>query len=641
MRREGTIPRLVFLSAAAGLVLATALWVFAFMPHRSTLPLPDNDPRWAYAGPFRNVNPAVHYVAEERCADCHADIARSFAAHPMGRSLLPIKQVSVKPQNSGKHNPFEAHGSQFLVWSDQDHVWHKRMRLGPDGRPIAEREWEVQYVLGSGTHGYAYLTSQQGFLYETPISWFTQKQMWDLSPGFDETLLAGRAVVPECLFCHANGAQHVQGSLNHYAEPLFDGYAIGCQRCHGPGELHVASREQAGPVADKIDYTIVNPRHLERSLREAVCEQCHLQGKMRVLRRGRGQYDFRPGLPLDEFVSPFVAAGGATGTSKAVGQVEQMYESRCFQGSSGAEPLGCISCHDPHEDVPASRRVAYYRARCLRCHEQQGCSLPRAERLRRTTQDSCMVCHMPRYSTMDIPHAASTDHRILRFGKPPTSERKPPMLGGGLPIVPFYAVAGGEALQEVDRDRAVALVNLGLLGNETASRVLNQTVPVLDAALQRAPDDVLAAEARGYALALEARQTEALAAFEAVLAQAPEHELSVVGAAKMADALRRLGLARDYWRRAVAMNPQEPSYRRHLALLLVKQADWDEALAQCQEWQHLDPFSVEARATRVWCLLALGNKEEARAEFARIEGLAPSNLHELRIRFEHRLREKG
>jgi hypothetical protein len=62
----------------------------------------------------------------------------------------------------------------------------------------------------------------------------------------------------------------------------------------GPGELHV--RRRRGQKADPGDGddTIVNPRRLEPALREAVCEQCHLQGQARVLRRGRGPFDYRP-----------------------------------------------------------------------------------------------------------------------------------------------------------------------------------------------------------------------------------------------------------------------------------------------------------------------------------------------------------
>ena len=97
--------------------------------------------------------------------------------------------------------------------------------------------------------------------------------------------------------------------------------------------------------------TDVNPSRLEPALRAAVCEQCHLQGQVRVLRRGRGVFDFRPGLPLEQFWAVFEFAQDESAAPKAVGQVEQMQQSRCFQASDGA--LGCSSCHDPHR-LPAA-----------------------------------------------------------------------------------------------------------------------------------------------------------------------------------------------------------------------------------------------------------------------------------------------
>ena len=49
-------------------------------------------------------------------------------------------------------------------------------------------------------------------------------------------------------------------------------------------------------------------------------------------------------------------------------------------------------------------------------------------------------------------------------------------------------------------------------------------------------------------------------------------------------------------------------------------------------------MSAPARTARVSCLLATGNKQEARAEFARVEALAPANLRELHIRFDKKLK---
>jgi hypothetical protein len=624
---------LVFL-ASVGLCVAIALGLLAvFFPWQrkdNGRAIKPSDPRLSYAGPFRNVDPSVRYVPDGHCADCHRKKAQSYREHPMGRSLWPVEQAPTPPEDSRHNNPFDALGSRFLVGREGDRIWHRRTRLDPDGRPAAEREWDVHYVIGSGARGHSYVTNQDGYLFQTPISWFSQKEKekWDLSPGFGPALLTGRAVLPECLFCHANRANHVEGSVNRYTEPVFDGHAIGCQRCHGPGELHAQS-------GDPLD--IVNPRRLEPPLRDAVCEQCHLVGQTRIVRRGRELYDFRPGMPLELFWSAFVRSSDAGEGQKAVGQVEQMYQSRCFQGGGDTERLGCISCHDPHEHVPPARRVAHYRERCLTCHQRRGCSLPVEERVRRTAEDSCIDCHMPRYGAADIPHTASTDHRILRGGKAPPRGEKRPAAGDGFSVVSFYRERKGVE-EEDERDLAVALVKLTLQGDTASSRIMERILPLLESALRRDPDDLLAGEAKGYALAVQGRSTESLAAFQAVLGKAPDRELALLGAASAAEALGQTEAALGYWRRVVAANPRAPGYRRSLVLLLVKKEAWDEARPECQAWVQLDPLSTEARIARVQCLLAAGDKDEARAEFARIEALAPANLRGLRIRFEKKLR---
>jgi hypothetical protein len=356
-------------------------------------------------------------------------------------------------------------------------------------------------------------------------------------------------------------------------------------------------------------------------------------------------YDYRPGLPLESFWSVFLGASGEGKGQKAVGQVEQMHESRCFQASEGPGRLGCISCHDPHEQVPAARRVVYYRGRCLQCHERHGCSLPVVERLRRAAEDSCIDCHMPRYGAADIPHTAIADHRILRGGSavrsaPPSGDDHARQTSDtdSIPLVSFYRARKGVDPDEDNRNRAVALVRLAL-GKDLASvRAIPVILPVLEAAVRRDPDDWLAREACGYALRLQGRVTAGLAEFEEDLAQAPEREPALVGAALLAEELGQTEAAQEYWRRVVAVNPWSPSYRRSLTLLLVKQEAWQEAQRHCQTWVRLDPFSVEAGVAQVQCLLAVGDKAAARAEFRRIEALAPTNLRELQIRFEKRLR---
>jgi predicted CXXCH cytochrome family protein len=363
-------------------------------------------------------------------------------------------------------------------------------------------------------------------------------------------------------------------------------------------------------------------------LREAVCQQCHLEGEVRIVRRGRQPFDYRPGLPLHLFWSVFVRRPEFTQDHRVVGQVEQMEESRCFRASNGR--LGCTSCHDPHALPAPEEKVAYYRRGCLGCHEQRGCQLPAPVR-RERNQDDCSACHMPRLGSSDVAHTAVTDHRILRRPDEQGAPAGPLLLEPGThPLAYFHTSLTGPGDPEGERDLGLALVELARPYGPAARPVAPIALPYLEGAVRRAPDDVAAWEAKGYALWLDDQGPAALAAFDAALAAAPERERSLTDAAMLATALGRLDAAADYWRRAIAVNPWAASYHGRLARLLAERHDWQGALAECQTALRLNPYDRETRLVLVGCYLRSGSVAQARAEFETHVALHPAGAEALR-----------
>src|SRR5262249_25000211 len=136
-------------------------------------------------------------------------------------------------------------------------IIHHESLLDSKGNVLAHVEGEVAYVLGSGTSGRSYLINRNGYVFQSPISWYTQKHKWDLSPNYaKENQHSERPINSECLSCHSNYADAVENTVNRFREPIFRGYAIGCERCHGPGELHVRLRDTDKNWQGEIDYTI-------------------------------------------------------------------------------------------------------------------------------------------------------------------------------------------------------------------------------------------------------------------------------------------------------------------------------------------------------------------------------------------------
>jgi hypothetical protein len=622
-RARRKAPRVVGWSAAVAAALLGAWW---WQQRKERLPA--DVARWVAASPFRNVRPGVKYVGDAACAQCHPIQCDSFHQHPMGRSFFPTSQDDgLERYGRAAHNPFEALGLQFSVERTPQGVIHKAVRNDAQGRPVVEASADVAYVMGSGTRGRSYLIDRGGYLFQSPVSWFTQKHAWDLSPKFETFYPPERVVEVSCLFCHANDAAWVPPSRNHYKEPVFTSYAIGCERCHGPGALHVASRARGDEPAG-ADPTIVNPRHLSPALREAVCQQCHLQGEQRVARWDRNPFDYRPGLPIHLFWSVFVRAPGAAGAHKAVGQVEQMYASRCFRASDGK--LGCSSCHDPHMQPTVAERPAYFRDRCLSCHQEASCSLPVAERRKQHPDDSCAACHMPRLPSANIAHTAVTDHRILRRPDNPGPADESWMKAGAMPLVNFFDKELDRNDPAVQRDLGVALVHLAGQAPPLRPFLGQAALPLLESGLRAAPDDAVAWESKGFLLAMQGKGGAAQSALEAALRAAPTREVTLSLAAQLAEKTDRPDQAIDYWRRAAEVNPWVWEYRFHLAQLLARRRQWPEAWTAAEAALRLSPLHEPTRTLFITCSLAAGKKDQADQEFAKLVALNPANADRLR-----------
>jgi len=579
----------------------------------STRQRPGDHP--GHSSVYRNARPGVRYVGDAACTRCHAEIAASYRNHPMGRSLAPIGEAPAEVRGGAEPRTlFRAQGFEYTDVKRGGRTVHGEARRDARGRVVGQVEGEVRYVLGSGRHAVAFLIGRGDYLFQSPVTWYAQTSSWGLAPGFEgkQDARFERQITPGCLACHANRVEHVAGTEGRYRPPVFHGHAIGCERCHGPGELHArrpTPRPEDGP-------NIVNPRDLAPSLRESVCEQCHLVGGTAIARAGRDLADYRPGLALHDFLTVFVNPPGRSpgGDHRNADHVEQMHRSRCYMAAGGA--MGCISCHDPHELPRPEQRVAYYRDRCTACHAQRGCALPVATRLSRSPEDSCIECHMPRAATSDVPHVATTLHNIPRTGDDSDGGGEAAGADASLgqtpdptDLVPFHRDLMSPAdLRHADRDLGVALRHRGRAGAARAR-------PLLEAALAERPDDVLARESLGFALWGEGRTGEGLAAFEAVLAREPNRESALEAAALLAARLRRHDLSADYWRRAAAVDPWRSSFQAELAGELNRLGRWPAAAAAARSALRINPASRPARAALILSSLRSGAEAEARAQF--------------------------
>jgi len=377
---------------------------------------PDHNPN-AVSNDYLNLAPEVKYVGDEECAVCHSEIFKTYKQTGMGRSFyLPTAGNRLEDYAQNNHVFEPKSNLHYQMISKGDEFYQVEYRLDEKGQRTHELARKVDYVIGSGHQARTYLTSENGFLYELPVTWYHKRNMWGMSPGFQYVNSRfSRPIAPACMNCHNSYAEHAPYSGNRYTKVA---HGIGCERCHGPGELHVKKRyatKFSDTTKKEIDSTIVNPRRLPVDLQMDVCRQCHLSGEVRVLKDGKNETDFRPGMRLREIFSVYIPDRLAPGDLRVASHGERISLSSCYVKSGGK--LVCITCHNPHQPVKWLSRDSFNN-KCLTCHRLETLSRinPRAKH---QATDDCVACHMPQGGTTDVLHVNFTDHWIRKEPQTP------------------------------------------------------------------------------------------------------------------------------------------------------------------------------------------------------------------------------
>ena len=486
------------------------------------------------------------YVGSDACRECHSEIYETYQGHPMARSL---GNVSSAAEMGGEFRT-EA-GRRYRVEQHSEQWVHREVVEDADG-VISDESHRIAYVLGSGARGRSYLLRRGEVLCVSPIAWYSQRRVFDLSPGYRPGAHPrfSREATDRCLTCHAGllaPADLTGNAASPRNEPEFMELSVGCERCHGPGERHIAAK-RGGSARD----TIVNPIRLSPERREAVCAQCHLQGFDQVLRRGRWHTDFRPGERLSDTWTTFTRPLGAGDSVVAVSQLEQLVSSACYSGSDGQ--LACVSCHDPHRAQPADPelRAEFYRSKCLTCHDRPDCGAE--ENARSATGDRCVRCHMPRLAASDVPHTSQTDHRILAR---PAARNETTEQASESPR-PFFL---GEPRSDFETQRAAAILAVRTAehrGEEpppTAFRVLRDSA-------NSDPRDIEATDRLAVCFAIRGEDAEAIKRWRSVLDIQPAHRASLQSLAQFSVRAGRRTEADPLLRRLCELFPYESRWSR-------------------------------------------------------------------------------
>ncbi len=386
---------------------------------------------------YLNHADSVKYVGMNTCKGCHSNIHETFIHTGMGQSF----GMANEQKTAAKFNAHAIVYDKYLDFYYQPILKNKEIFIlefrlaGKD--TVHKRLEKVNYIIGSGMHTNSHLSQTNGYIFQMPLTFYTQKGQWDLPPGFENKHNSrfSRTIELECMSCHNAYPNIMPGSKNKFVSIP---QGIDCERCHGPGSIHVREK-QLGHLVDTatmIDYTIVNPKKLPYDLQVDVCQRCHLQGDA-VLAEGKSFFDFKPGQKLSDYINVFLPRyKGDKQSFIMASHADRLKQSKCFIESTrlkintdtkkysnsklsnnNVSSLTCISCHNPHVSIKNTANTQFNNA-CKSCHgNQKYASLPQCSEelsIRKTNEDNCWSCHMPKSGTEDIPHVTVHDHRIQK-----------------------------------------------------------------------------------------------------------------------------------------------------------------------------------------------------------------------------------
>lgn len=377
--------------------------------------------------PYLNHSDSAKYVGMNTCKLCHQGIYNSFINTGMGKSfdVASTKKSIANFKSSSIYDSFlNMHYKANFV---NDSLFIHEYRLDKKDTVYSRTE-QVNYIIGSGQHTNSHIQSVNGYFNQMPMTFYSQKQKWDLPPGFENGINTrfSRKIGLECMTCHNGYPNFVKGSENKYtAVPQ----GIDCERCHGPGSIHVAKKQKGEIIdtANQIDYSIVNPSKLSIDLQFDVCQRCHLQGNA-VLKNSKSFIDFKPGQKLSDVISVFLPKyKNADDEFIMASHADRLKQSACFiksiekhNNKNALKPykgaMTCVTCHNPHVSVKETNKSVFNDA-CRNCHLGQtatailpvkACQKPNIE------TSNCVSCHMPNSGSIDIPHVSVHDHYIRK-----------------------------------------------------------------------------------------------------------------------------------------------------------------------------------------------------------------------------------
>ena len=337
----------------------------------------------------------------------------------IGAAFYLHKDVSNKPSYISSKACKDCHKRHYDGWSKTLHPKMFRPVKSPEDilgdfnskdPALTFKKEDVEFVVGNKWEQ-VYVKMIDGEYYPLTAKWYIQLNKWVPFKVKDwkETPMS-----PKCNGCHTTGFDPETFE--------FSEFGIGCEACHGPGNIHVQNRQKRSYPVCALCHSSDKPEETDiiKSVNSAVCGQCHSRGQsVREGEGGKPAFNFpvnvTPGEDIKKYFNLMKPDKGkenkfwwGNGISK-----NRHQEFADWQNSKHSESLRlmkekdnkvrgkmnvrCLRCHST--DYRLSKKgdepdleTARFGVTCVACHDPHG--LDRGTSFKKDGTYVCAGCHI-------------------------------------------------------------------------------------------------------------------------------------------------------------------------------------------------------------------------------------------------------
>src|SRR4051794_15710861 len=162
------------------------------------------------------------YVGSQECALCHPDIYEKYSRTNMGTSMVAATPASLAGAPTSASFFDQRLNRHFELFVRDGGLYQSEYELTAEGKQVFRDTRKLDWIIGAGQNAMGGLVRQGDYLFEAPLSFYSNPHQWALSPGYQYGDFGfTRPILPACIACHSGRPQPIVNGHGKFRNPAF------------------------------------------------------------------------------------------------------------------------------------------------------------------------------------------------------------------------------------------------------------------------------------------------------------------------------------------------------------------------------------------------------------------------------------